>query len=344
MGEATVPETFPFTVSISDLKDFLQAIARFREPLFTFGPDHVLITESDQTADLSYPYAKRGSISLLPMKRKDNQAILAEKIEITITEAQWADIWKSLGDGNKHDREHQRLKIVSDGTDVVISPTVVGESEAEYSVSVAATAHGHVCNMVFAAELLPALPGSYEVSVTPHYTEFVRAGGCRLLYLLAADPNDSVWGGQTLWMYCMREKQKKYQEVQASVRELNKAAVFDALATSHVTSVIVDFDGSGDEGQINNLMPYAGESEAELPNTLLTVRAVELNGNIVKTQETTLKDAIEQLCYDLLGQEHGGWEINDGSYGEFCFDVESRTIALEFNGRFTDTWTDNHTF
>ena len=38
----------------------------------------------------------------------------------------------------------------------------------------------------------------------------------------------------------------------------------------------------------------------------------------------------------ILEQEQGGWENNDGAFGEFTFDVAERTIELEFNGRFTD--------
>lgn len=57
-----------------------------------------------------------------------------------------------------------------------------------------------------------------------------------------------------------------------------------------------------------------------------------------------IRDALEALCYGCLAQSHAGWENNDGAFGEFRIDVAKRTIELEFNGRFTDTWTDNHTF
>ena len=60
--------------------------------------------------------------------------------------------------------------------------------------------------------------------------------------------------------------------------------------------------------------------------------------------ESTLEEAIENLCYDYLEETHGGWENNDGGFGEFRIDVAKRTVELEFNGRFTDTCTSNHTF
>jgi hypothetical protein len=49
-----------------------------------------------------------------------------------------------------------------------------------------------------------------------------------------------------------------------------------------------------------------------------------------------LREAIEELCYSYLEQDYGGWENNDGAFGEFIFDVATRKIGLEFNSRFTD--------
>ena len=36
----------------------------------------------------------------------------------------------------------------------------------------------------------------------------------------------------------------------------------------------------------------------------------------------------ENLCYDFLESRHGGWEINEGSNGEFVFDLTNETISL----------------
>ena len=41
----------------------------------------------------------------------------------------------------------------------------------------------------------------------------------------------------------------------------------------------------------------------------------------------------QQLAFDFLSDTHGGWENNDGAYGEFCFDAAARCIHLEFNER-----------
>ena len=55
-------------------------------------------------------------------------------------------------------------------------------------------------------------------------------------------------------------------------------------------------------------------------------------------------DVVEQLAYDFLSDTHGGWENNDGAYGEFCFDAAARCIHLEFNERFTSSELYTHDF
>lgn len=74
------------------------------------------------------------------------------------------------------------------------------------------------------------------------------------------------------------------------------------------------------------------------------IQTVSWGTTEILTVQSTLEKAIENLCYDYLEKTHAGWENNDGGYGEFSIDVAKRSIELEFNGRFTDTWTDIHTF
>ena len=110
----------------------------------------------------------------------------------------------------------------------------------------------------------------------------------------------------------------------------NKTALFDALARAGITSVIVTFDGYGDSGQIENVEVRAGDALPELPADQIEFVA-PVFGDPEKVERSThsLSDAIETLVYALLEQTHGGWEDNDGAYGEFTFDVGNRTITLD---------------
>ena len=135
-----------------------------------------------------------------------------------------------------------------------------------------------------------------------------------------------------------------HQQTVAETNLFNKTVVFDALSSTGITSITVTFDGCGDSGQIDDITAYAGEQETEFPATKVTLRVTSWGQPKMTDRESLLRESVEDLCYSCLEQTHGGWENNDGAYGEFTFDTAERRITLEFNGRFTDTWSDAHTF
>jgi hypothetical protein len=126
-------------------------------------------------------------------------------------------------------------------------------------------------------------------------------------------------------------------------RPINKAALFAALAQADITVVIVSFDGAGDSGQIENIFVTAGDTEGVLPSVMIEFTTVNGQGEL-SSSPLPIREAIESLVYELLGETHGGWENNDGAYGEFRFDVTERSIELEFYQRFTDAEFFEHSF
>lgn len=116
-----------------------------------------------------------------------------------------------------------------------------------------------------------------------------------------------------------------------------KAKLFDSLEASGIVLVTVTFDGCGDSGQIEDIAAFDEHGQVDLKGITLPA----LDGQPTDVPDAAvadpIADAIETLAYDLLESEHGGWENNDGAYGEFTFDVVSRTIALEHNQRFTSS-------
>ncbi len=137
----------------------------------------------------------------------------------------------------------------------------------------------------------------------------------------------------------------EYQErsrLEAEIRPGNQAALFDALASGGVTSVVVVFDGLGDSGQIESIETRTGDVRTPLPDVHITIRQVLADASGVEETTVTLYEAIEALAYDLLEETHPGWENNDGAFGEFIFDVAARTIALDHHERFTDIESFSH--
>jgi hypothetical protein len=124
----------------------------------------------------------------------------------------------------------------------------------------------------------------------------------------------------------------------------NKSALFDALAASNITAVVVTFDGYGDSGQIENIEAKAGDEIVTLPHGAIEIARPVWGSNDIDRQSLSINDAIEALVYSFLGQTHDGWENSDGSYGDFTFDVADRTITLDYNERRMESDYSQHVF
>ena len=130
-------------------------------------------------------------------------------------------------------------------------------------------------------------------------------------------------------------KEAARNRIAAELRPANKAALFDTLSAAGVVSIVVTFDGCGDSGQIESIDARDAHGEVALPEGETELASPTYDGAEVERRTLPVRDAIEQLAYDLLEELYAGWENNDGAYGEFAFDVAERTITLDYNGRYT---------
>lgn len=120
--------------------------------------------------------------------------------------------------------------------------------------------------------------------------------------------------------------------------------MFDSLAAAGIQKVIATFDGYGDSGQIERIDAGAGEETTPLPPDRIEIARATWESPEIERQTQTVQEAVETLVYDFLRQIHGGWEISDGAYGEFTFDVAERTIKLDYNERYTSSENYSHEF
>lgn len=130
-----------------------------------------------------------------------------------------------------------------------------------------------------------------------------------------------------------------YEQRAAELHPANKASLFAALAGAEIAKVVVTFDGYGDSGHIENI-ELDGDTTA-LPPTPVELARTDFGSTEVEQITEPLNEAIETFCYALLESKHGGWENNEGAYGEFVFDVLADTITLDFNYRVETS--ENHT-
>ena len=84
-------------------------------------------------------------------------------------------------------------------------------------------------------------------------------------------------------------------------------------------------------------MAQADTNAVEFPSVTVTIWKSQYGSAELGTRELSLQNAVEHLCYECLEEQHGGWEINEGSFGEFILDVAARMIRLEHHGRIVDT-------
>lgn len=81
---------------------------------------------------------------------------------------------------------------------------------------------------------------------------------------------------------------------------------FEKMNSKGIKEGKVSFNGGGDDGWIDETLYVGGNSIGEIPKN------------------------IGDLCYDLLNSYYGGWEINEGSQGDFILHFDSKEIEMEF--------------
>ena len=133
---------------------------------------------------------------------------------------------------------------------------------------------------------------------------------------------------------------------QAEAKSL-RGKIMAALVAAGAKSVTVSFDGYGDSGEVGGpaVAPKEAESVLEelVPDTLHEA-GEWVDGKVNhQTRDRTVSEAISELCYALL-DNHGGWEINEGSFGEFTIDPTADEINLTFNQRVESYETSEETY
>jgi hypothetical protein len=98
------------------------------------------------------------------------------------------------------------------------------------------------------------------------------------------------------------------------------------LKNAGVVRVEVYYDGCGDSGQIESLHYFDAD-----------YKQIDVTGRVTLTH-----DALMDLFYDLIEVRHGGWENNDGAFGEFAWDLTADTLSHTHSERYTEYETTEH--
>jgi hypothetical protein len=106
------------------------------------------------------------------------------------------------------------------------------------------------------------------------------------------------------------------------------------LCAAGVKSVHVDFDGYGDSGGLEKpVLDPPIDTSTEVGDTPHEVREWFDGGSRLVVRNYTIGELLNEVCYGILSNEHGGWEINEGSYGTFSIDPARDRVSLSYNQR-----------
>lgn len=90
------------------------------------------------------------------------------------------------------------------------------------------------------------------------------------------------------------------------------AEIFNYMNSKNYNEGVIDFDGGGDSGQISDTISYDGVKSQKIP-----------------------KD-VESFLYEWPQNHFGGWEINEGSQGNFTFLPKESIVILDFGENVED--------
>jgi hypothetical protein len=147
-------------------------------------------------------------------------------------------------------------------------------------------------------------------------------------------------GGVADWM----TQANAYAQRKQAIFPANRDAIFEALERHGIEAVTLTFDGCGDSGQIDMDNAVVLGPAQDLAAIRIEQRHARWDSEQIETVTLDLRTALENLAYDLLEKSHGGWEINEGAFGEFTFETDTRSITLDYNERFESSVFSRHEF
>ena len=126
---------------------------------------------------------------------------------------------------------------------------------------------------------------------------------------------------------------EKYEEEVKQKREnfVNKVDTFkNKLKDLKVESFRVEYSGSGDSGEIEEI--HYEPNNLKIKVDVGTWKKFDQQSFEYKetNEPKPLKDFIEDFCYELLEDNHGGWEINEGQSGAIEWNAKENDLSHNY--------------
>ena len=89
----------------------------------------------------------------------------------------------------------------------------------------------------------------------------------------------------------------------------HKAQIARDLGLAGVTRLEIDYGGCGDSGQIDAIIYWDAQAQT-----------------IHKSAVGDAHETLEHFCYELLEARHPGWDLDDGVFGRFTWDLNTNNL------------------
>ena len=158
LSEATIPDEIPQGFGVYDLNEFLSIISLNKDPEIEFDEKNVIIKSLNGRSKTKYRFTEASMIVTPPEKKITLPSVDAA---FTLTEEDFAWIQKTSAVlGSPH------IAVVSDGAEVsLMAFDATNDSAHTSSIKIEAQATGNY-KMIFKAENLKMIPGSYVVEIS----------------------------------------------------------------------------------------------------------------------------------------------------------------------------------
>lgn len=107
-----------------------------------------------------------------------------------------------------------------------------------------------------------------------------------------------------------------------------KEVIFDVLKNNHIQSIVLTFQGGGDDGQFYIDSVNADDTVKDKADLFLEEPIPQYEIENIKFP--TVENAIMDLCYEILFFKDIDYANGDGNNGDIVFDVKERKIAVTY--------------
>jgi hypothetical protein len=127
----------------------------------------------------------------------------------------------------------------------------------------------------------------------------------------------------------------------AEVNEINKRTLIEFMRDNGINEIVIDFDGSGDSGQMDEVACYPDNKHQLMKTQVSLIRCSHRFADgkwslIEELVEDTAEEVAQEIGYSILENHHGGWEINEGSFGKIRINADGSGL-LEYHERIIET-------